>query len=239
LKNFEANMGFNGQDWNKVILHGDLHPGAPFTINWDANAPGRKLSVRTPDAGAALSALDITTQMIGGDLTIDGAGDGPSSTPNNAWLAHGRVIVKNFRMREVPLLGRLVAAVSPGELLDKLRGKDGVGFDKLEVNFDYNDSVLRLSSGKAHGQTIGLTFAGDVNHAARPTTLKMNGTFVPLYMVNGVLSGVPIIGDILNGKDGGGLLGFNYTATGPASDPSVSVNPLSAFAPGFLRDLFF
>jgi hypothetical protein len=31
---------------------------------------------------------------------------------------------------------------------------------------------------------------------------------------------------------------MNYTLTGLSSDPAVSVNPLSALAPGFLREMF-
>jgi hypothetical protein len=235
LKNFQGDLDYNGQHWDRVNLHGDLHPGAQLAINWDANTLARKLTVRTSDAGAALSAFDITTAMIGGDLVIDGTGD----PPNSNWLAHGKILIKNFRMREITLLGRLIATVSPGEILDKLRGRDGVGFDSLETEFDDSDSILRLREGKMHGQSLGLTFEGDVTQGSSPTTVKIKGTFVPLYMLNGVMSGVPIISSIINGKDGGGLLGFNYAATGPAADPSVSVNPLSGLAPGFLRDLFF
>ena len=48
----------------------------------------------------------------------------------------------------------------------------------------------------------------------------------------------PLIGTILTGGEGQGLLAANYRMSGPAADPQVSVNPLSALAPGFLRQLF-
>jgi len=43
---------------------------------------------------------------------------------------------------------------------------------------------------------------------------------------------------LLLGGDGQGLFAANYRVTGSAADPQVSVNPLSALTPGFLRRLF-
>jgi len=62
---------------------------------------------------------------------------------------------------------------------------------------------------------------------------------VPIYHSNSVISAIPLIGDILTGGEGGGLFAFTYTIRGSFADPSVSVNPLSVLAPGFLRRLFF
>ena len=46
------------------------------------------------------------------------------------------------------------------------------------------------------------------------------------------------IGRILTGGEGEGLFAATYRAEGPLDDPKVSVNPLAALAPGFLRGLF-
>ena len=61
-------------------------------------------------------------------------------------------------------------------------------------------------------------------------TLDLRGVLSPLYMLNA-------IGSVMTRK-GEGLIGVNFRLRGPASDPQVSVNPLSALAPGFLRDMF-
>ncbi len=52
----------------------------------------------------------------------------------------------------------------------------------------------------------------------------------PIYFLNG-------IGSIFTRK-GEGLIGFNFNLTGPASQPNVSVNPLSALTPGMFREIF-
>ena len=40
------------------------------------------------------------------------------------------------------------------------------------------------------------------------------------------------------GGEGQGLFSANFRIAGPLADPQISVNPLSAFAPGALRRLF-
>jgi hypothetical protein len=42
----------------------------------------------------------------------------------------------------------------------------------------------------------------------------------------------------LLGGRGQGIFAANFRVAGPMSDPGISVNPLSALAPGFLRGLF-
>ncbi len=40
------------------------------------------------------------------------------------------------------------------------------------------------------------------------------------------------------GGKGQGIFAAKFRVAGSAADPGISVNPLSAFAPGFLRGLF-
>jgi hypothetical protein len=43
---------------------------------------------------------------------------------------------------------------------------------------------------------------------------------------------------IFSPEKGGGVFAARYSVTGPLKSPQVSVNPLSALTPGFLRGLF-
>ena len=85
----------------------------------------------------------------------------------------------------------------------------------------------------AYGEAIGVTANGVVDlHRDR---LDLQGTIVPADALNSLLGNVPVIGSLLLGGEGQGLFAANYRVTGPTGDPKVSVNPLSALAPGFLR----
>jgi hypothetical protein len=68
--------------------------------------------------------------------------------------------------------------------------------------------------------------------------VDIKGTFVPAYGLNNVFAQLPLFGPILGGNRNEGLFGVNFRVSGPASAPNLTINPLSAIAPGFLRQLF-
>jgi hypothetical protein len=65
--------------------------------------------------------------------------------------------------------------------------------------------------------------------------VHLRGTFVPFYGLNNMFGQIPIVGLFLGGGSNEGLLGITYEATGPPSAPRISVNPVTAIAPGLLR----
>jgi len=60
-----------------------------------------------------------------------------------------------------------------------------------------------------------------------------------VYALNSVLGNIPFIGTLMTGtEDGSGVFAATYKMKGPLEDPEVKVNPLSALAPGILRNIF-
>src|SRR5690606_29518546 len=102
--------------------------------------------------------------------------------------------------------------------------------------FTLRNELLQLGRGRMYGSQLGLTFQGWVNLAT--DTLDLEGTIVPLYGINWTIGQIPIIGRLLRGAEGEGAFALTYGMRGPLAQPSITVNPLSALAPGFLRDLF-
>jgi hypothetical protein len=49
---------------------------------------------------------------------------------------------------------------------------------------------------------------------------------------------VPLVGRLFSPEAGGGLFAATYRVQGPLDEPTVTVNPLAALTPGFLRGLF-
>jgi len=94
---------------------------------------------------------------------------------------------------------------------------------------------MTIRDGVVRGPTIGATIDGTVDFAAN--TMRLRGTFVPLYAINNVFGQIPIVGLFLGGGSKEGLLGINYEASGPPSSPRITVNPISAVAPGLLRKM--
>jgi hypothetical protein len=66
----------------------------------------------------------------------------------------------------------------------------------------------------------------------------MQGTIVPAYFFNALLGNIPLVGKLFSPERGGGLFAASYAVHGALNDPTVSVNPLTALTPGFLRGVF-
>jgi hypothetical protein len=61
---------------------------------------------------------------------------------------------------------------------------------------------------------------------------------MPVYGVNRIFGEIPLIGQILgNGRDRG-LIGVTFRLTGKTAKPQLEINPISAIAPGILRQIF-
>jgi hypothetical protein len=86
------------------------------------------------------------------------------------------------------------------------------------------------------GMNVGFTLGGWIDYGRDKTDIS--GTFIPAFGLNNVFSQVPLVGPILGGSRNEGLLAINFRVSGPASSPTLTVNPLSLVAPGFLRKLF-
>lgn len=203
---------------------------------------GHSLRFEAADAGATLRALGLSNGVQGGTLVIDGR---PNPKGGRRDLA-GQVSLTNFRLIKVPALAKLLNALSLPGFQELLENK-GIAFTKMKARFNWIDKtppdttakpvqVLRLSDGQTAGASLGLTFEGTLDDIAG--NLDLSGTIIPVSDLNKLISNIPVVGDILAGGTGA-VFAATYTVTGPTADPTVTVNPLAALAPGLLRKLFF
>jgi hypothetical protein len=118
-----------------------------------------------------------------------------------------------------------------------LMGGSGITVENLDVPFSSKNNVISIKDGAASGPAVGLTADGYIDRPKNLLALK--GTLVPAYGINSIVSNIPLLGDVLASKKGEGIIGVvTYSATGNADEPNISVNPLSALAPGILRRIF-
>jgi len=61
--------------------------------------------------------------------------------------------------------------------------------------------------------------------------------FAPAYSLNTMLGKIPLVGNLLSGKDGT-VFAANYEITGNLDNPSINYNPLSALSPNSLKEMF-
>lgn len=196
----------------------------------DAAAP---IVVQSENGGATLRFLDLYRRAYGGDLVLQlGAGEGRQP---------GELLLRNFTVRDEPALRRVVgppgsqapnALDNPGAPAPRIDASD-VAFTKLKAEFVRSASRIDISDAVLWGQQVGFTIQGNVDYGR--DRVDIGGTFVPGYAFNNAFAQVPVVGMILGGGQYGGLFAVNFRVSGSASQPTMTVNPLSAIAPGILR----
>lgn len=193
------------------------------------------LVVQSGNGGALLRFFDLYRRAYGGDLILT---LGPGENRQN-----GDLLFRDFVVRDEPALKRVIGEQSASALSGDRAGAapppvridaSEVSFTKLRAEFSRSSSRLDVSDMVIWGQQVGFTLQGNVDYGR--DRVDIAGTFVPGYAFNNAFAQVPVVGALLGGgSQYGGLFAVNFRISGAASAPTMSINPLSALAPGILR----
>ncbi len=198
----------------------DLKPGPNNT---------QTLLVRANDAGQFLRNLSIYDDVQGGQLTI-------KAERQNHGPYKGVFKLKEFDAHKIPLLARFAGILSPIGIINLFSAHENVSMERFDCDFVFDDSFVVLKNGIGKSVSLGFTVEGKLDRRNRTYALK--GNLIPARFLNSILNNIPILGPLLSGGEGEGLFAMSYTVTGPFDKPDIAANPLSMFAPGFLRNLF-
>jgi len=239
----QLKMFLRRNKWNRVeqIEVDGISGKKPIYLRYMPISGSHTLKFKAGNAGTALSALGITDGVRGGKIIVTGL---PYSGGGKKNL-QGTIILTDFSLINVPILGRLLNALSLPGIFNLLNSK-GIAFKKMHSNFQWidkgppesakNTRIIKLRNGRTSGASLGITFEGTINNLTN--MLDINGTIIPVSDLNKLLGIIPLVGDILTGG-GNGIFAATYTVKGAKDKPYVAVNPLSVLAPGILRTLFF
>jgi hypothetical protein len=192
---------------------------------------GGGFNLTTEDFGALLRVLDVTPNVVGGKLVIRGTTNPVPSGRRYVGHAEGQ----DYRLIRASFVAKLLSLASFASIGSLLSG-EGIPFTALKADFSYENDILTISDGRAYGGAVAFNAGGTIDLASN--TLSIDGTVVPAYTLNHILGNVPVLGDLLLGGEGQGLFAAKFRLGGPLDEPRISVNPLSALAPGVLRNLF-
>lgn len=226
-----AHLERDDKRWHTMTIDGGLASGKPMTVRMRPDGNGRTFSVGASDAGAALKALDISSNVRGGTLNLNGRYD--DTDPRSPFK--GKIEMQNFRLEGAPLVAKVLSVASLTGILNVLTGQ-GIDFTRFDATITFVGGSIYTEDLRSHGSALGFTGRGSVN--IKQQTIDLQGTVVPAYSVNSVLGNIPLLGTILTGPEGGGVFAANYRVRGSLEDPAVTVNPLATLAPGILRNIF-
>jgi len=235
-----AVAGFNGEALRSVdakvsrrngiiknfALTGKVGRDTPVSADLRGRGQGSRevIVLQTNDAGAFFRFTDTYSKMVGGQLAL--AMEPPTIEPT---AKEGLINVRDFSVKGEAQLER-AAAGGP------VSGQNGIGFTALRAEFSRQSGQLTIRDGVVKGPIIGATIEGSIDYVGN--TVRMSGTFVPMYGLNNMFGQLPVLGLFLGGGSNEGLIGVTYEVVGTPGQPVLRVNPISAMAPGVLRKIF-
>ena len=223
-------MIHNGTEWIVADVKGTLGKDRSLAFRMAVGNENRDIQLTSDNAGAALRALDFIDTIQEGRLVLSANQlKGDDKAP---WT--GSLDLSAFSLVDAPILARVLTLASFTGISNALAGK-GISFDTLNVPFTFRDGTLTFENARSVGSELGFTANGTVDTSQK--TVAVDGTIIPAYTINSALGRIPVVGEIFSGAKGSGVFAATYKVTGSLDKPDVSVNPLAALAPGFLRNL--
>jgi hypothetical protein len=223
ITNMELTASRRGGETRLGNLRGRIGGGAVT-----ATGSGGETRISTSDAGALLRFANLYSHLEGGDLNL--------LLRSRGEVSAGEATLTDFVLRDEPAFRQLVSAApqraSAGGAaapVDAAR----VRFEKMTASFERSPGKLTIQDGVIYNPSIGLTTQGAIDF--EHNQIDVSGSFVPAYTVNTMLTKIPLVGVLLSGGENDGVFGLNYRVHGSMSSPTLTVNPLSAIAPGILR----
>ena len=159
----------------------------------------------------------------------DGILDFQSVTKNN--ISSSVLIIDNFKVKEVPVLAKILTLASLQGIADLLTG-EGIRFTDFEMKYLEAKNLITIDEIYAIGPAISLMMDGYIE---KDKLVSLRGTLVPATTINRSISSIPLIGDILVGKKvGEGVFGVSFKIKGPPNDLKTTVNPIKTLTPRFI-----
>ena len=220
----------DGLIWNRLAVAAAEPGGKRVALTLTPAAAGRSLTLDAGDAGVLARGLGLPVRIFGGVLHVVGTYGGGARAP-----LRGTATISDFRLRDAPTVARVMQALTLYGVVELLQGP-GLGVSRLVAPFELGGGRLVLHEARAFSPSLGATADGTVDLDAH--RLDLHGTIVPAYFFNSLLGRLPIVGRLFSPEKGGGLFAADYTLRGPTAAPKVTVNPLAALTPGFLRNVF-
>ena len=145
--------------------------------------------------------------------------------------SNSRLIIDNFKVKEVPVFAKILSLASLQGIADLLTG-EGIRFTDFEMKFSNNKKLTTIEEMYAIGPAVSILMDGYIESKK---LISLNGTLVPATTINRTIASIPLLGNILVGKKTGeGVFGVSYKIKGPPEDLRTTVNPIKTLTPRFI-----
>ncbi len=195
-----------------------------ISLKRDPNSNKKTLEIYSGLAKPLLADFNFFKGIEGGQLLFNSVFDNKTSSSN--------LIIKDFKVLNAPAFAKLLALADLAGPAVLLQG-EGLGFDSLEIKFNDDERIRTIKEIYAVGPSITILMEGYIENKSGLTSLR--GTMVPAKEINKLISKIPLLGDILIGKEvGEGVFGVSFKMKGPPGKIKTTVNPIKTLTPRFI-----
>ncbi|WP_440925482.1 hypothetical protein [Candidatus Pelagibacter sp.] len=202
------------------------------------NAQNIKFTIRTNDQGEKITTLfsSKAKPLIDRYKFIKGFKDDRDGyldfySIKKDGVSTSKLVIDNFKVKEIPALAKLLALASLQGIADLLTG-EGIRFTDFEMNFTNQDKLMKIQELYAIGPAISILLEGYIEESK---LISLRGTLVPATTINRSIASLPLLGDLLIGKKvGDGVFGVSFKIKGPPKDLETTVNPIKTLTPRFI-----
>ncbi len=146
-------------------------------------------------------------------------------------ISNSKLIIDNFKVKEIPALAKLLSLASLQGIADLLTG-EGIRFTDFQMNFTNKNKLMTIQELYAIGPAISILVEGYIEE---DNIISLRGTLVPATTINRSIASIPLIGDLLIGKKvGEGVFGVSFKVKGPPKKLETTVNPIKTLTPRFI-----
>ena len=146
-------------------------------------------------------------------------------------ITKSRLVIDNFKVKEIPILAKLLTLASLQGIADLLTG-EGIRFTDFEMSYTNEKNLMTIDEIYAIGPAISIMMEGYVESNK---LISLRGTLVPATTINRSISSIPLLGDLLVGKKvGEGVFGVSFKIKGPPKNLKTTVNPIKTLTPRFI-----
>ncbi len=231
-ENIVNNMNGNLEIKNNKIF--DLNLNSNFTKNEKLFVSIKTHKVNTPDREIVTTFYsDRAKPFVKKYKFIKGFEEGnldfSSKKINN--VSKSKLIIDNFKVKEIPVLAKILSLASLQGIADLLTG-EGVRFTDFEMIYSDKGSLMTIEEIYAIGPAISIMMEGYVEGK---NLVSLRGTLVPATTINRTISSIPLLGELLVGKKvGEGVFGVSFKIKGPPKHLKTTVNPIKTLTPRFI-----
>ena len=173
--------------------------------------------------------FDESLSITRGSLKIEGTKI--SGDKSYRGLIAGNDIV----FSDAPFFADFFSLFSLQGLAQKIKD-GGIIFDKFTGKYEISEDKLRLVDSLMKGSELGIQFDSVIG--LDNDYFLTNGSIIPAYTLNTLITKFPIVGDIITaGSPEDGLIGANFKIEKDDNgEMDISYNPISVFLPNIIKN---